>query len=103
MHPLIYIAKKLNLIPVPFVDTHPQLCFIRALLEANKLGVFIALDESAEGLTVDEVAQKCGISSAGAEVLLDAPRSQDYLRKRNGRFVNGPIVKRWIIGSQNIP
>ncbi|MBC2694298.1 MAG: methyltransferase [Desulfobacteraceae bacterium] len=94
---LIAILKKLNLVSVPLLDTQPQICRTRALLEANKLGLFTALENSGKGLGSDEVAQRIGISREGADVLLIALEKSGYLEKRKDRYKNGRWVKRWII------
>ena len=97
MNFLMHILKKLNIVPVPLADIQPQICRARALMEANKLGVFTALEESLNGLTHEEVAERVGISREGAAVLLTALDKTGYLRKREGCYTNGPWAKRWIV------
>lgn len=94
---LIAILKKLNLVPVPLLDMQPQMCRTRALLEANKLGLFTALENSKKGLGSHEVAQHIGISREGADVLLIALEKSGYLEKRKDLYKNSRWAKKWLI------
>jgi len=66
-------------------------------MEANKLGVFTAIEDSRSGLTSEEVADRVGISQECARVFLIALHETGYLTKRDQRFTNGPWAKRWIV------
>ena len=70
VHFIVSIFKKFNLIPVPILDVQPAICFARALIEANQLGVFTVLENSGKGLSSDEVTQRIGIFREGASILL---------------------------------
>lgn len=94
---IIEILRRLNLIPVPLVDTHMQLIRARAVLEANRHGVFAALAERPDGLTAEEASQRVGLSALGTLILLNALVSAGYVRQRDGRYRNGPWVNRWIL------
>ncbi|MBU0568270.1 methyltransferase [bacterium] len=97
MEILISILKKLNIIPVPLVDTQPQFLKARIVLEANRLGIFRALGEANDGLNTEELAERLGISREGAAVMLTALTNIDYLVQRNGHYRNSRWVKRWIL------
>jgi SAM-dependent methyltransferase len=94
---IVNILKKLNVIPAPLVDTQSQIIRARALMEANRLGVFTALEEAGNGLSAEEVADNLDLSREGVDVLLKALTGVGYLNRRNGRYRNGPWVKRWIL------
>lgn len=99
MYSLIaYVLRKMNLVPVPFLDVQPRVCLARAILEANRFGVFTALgNNNGLGLTAPEIAERVGMSPEGAEVLLTVLKETGYLELREGRFQNGPVVKKWIL------
>lgn len=100
MNLLVHLARLLNIVPVPLIDTQSQLLRARAVIEATRLGVFDALDATPTGLTAAEVAERAALSASGAEVLLTALAAVGYLRERNGRYRNGPWVKRWLLDPQ---
>ena len=97
MNILVDLAKKLDIIPAPQVDTVSCVMRARAIIEANRLGVFQALE--AGPLTAEEVATKQGLSSDGTRALLAALVACDYLKERGGRFENGRWVTKWILDS----
>uniref|UniRef100_A0A7C2P238 Methyltransferase domain-containing protein n=1 Tax=Schlesneria paludicola TaxID=360056 RepID=A0A7C2P238_9PLAN len=97
MNLLVHLARLLNVVPVPLLDTQSQMLRARAVIEANRLGVFETLAAAPQGLTADEVAHELNISPAGSLVLLTALAGVGYLRQRRGRFVNGRWVKHWLL------
>lgn len=101
MNLLVHIARLLNIAPVPLIDTQSQMVRARALIEANRLRVFEAIEAAPRGLFANELADQLKISAAGADVLLTALAGVGYLRLRRGRFVNGPWVKRWLLDPQH--
>lgn len=93
----IWLAKRLNIVPVPLLDVQMQMCTARAIIEANEIGVFAALAPHSKGLTVAELAEAVAIPLVSAEVLLDVLWAAGYLRKRNRQYSNGPWVTKWIV------
>lgn len=101
---LISLLKRLNIVPVPLLDTQSQFIRARAILEANRVGLFAVLEEVKEGLSVEEVAERLGFSWEGTDVFLRALKGIGYLKQRNGRYQNSALVKRWILDpKQGIP
>lgn len=98
---VVDILKKLNLVPVPLLDAQAQVVKARALMEANRAGVFPALARREDGLTVDELAAEMQFSLEGAKVLLDALVGVGYLKKKDGRYRNGRWVKRWLLDPEH--
>jgi SAM-dependent methyltransferase len=94
---IVELLRLLNAVPVPLVDTQTQMARARALLEANRLQIFSVLENAPGGLTADDVATRTLISVEGADVLLAALYAAGYLRRRGGRYRNGPWVRRWIL------
>jgi SAM-dependent methyltransferase len=97
MNILVDLAKKLDIVPAPQVDTVACVMRARAIIEANRLGVFQALE--AGPLTAEEVASRKGLSPDGTRALLAALVACDYLKERGGRFENGRWVTKWILDS----
>lgn len=97
MEIVIDVLKQLNIVPVPLLDSQAQVVKARALLEANREGVFHALAESPDGMTSDELAERLGFAPDGSNVLLRALHSMGYLKEKKGRYSNGRWVKRWIL------
>jgi len=97
MEIVLAILKKLNLVPVPLLDGQMQVVKARALMEANKAGVFHAIGDGSSGLTASEIAKKVEFSEEGMDILLKALVSINYLKVKNGRYTNGRWVKHWIL------
>ncbi|HNN95565.1 MAG TPA: methyltransferase [Pseudomonadota bacterium] len=97
MNILVDLAKKLDIVPAPQVDTVSCVLRARAIIEANRLGVFQALESGP--LTAEEVAAQKGLSLDGTRALLAALVACDYLKERGGRFENGRWVTKWILDS----
>lgn len=97
MNVLIDLAKKLDLVPAPQVDTVSCVLRARAILDANRLGVFTALEGGP--LTAEEVAVKASLSEVGTRALLQALVACDYLERDGDRYANGHWVKHWILES----
>lgn len=100
MNLLISLLKKLNVVPAPLLDVYPAICGARALLEANRLDVFLALNRNPRGLNPGELARQTGLSEEGARILLEALCKFGYLRCRRGRYTNGRWVRRWILSPE---
>lgn len=95
MNILVDLAKKLGIIPAPQVDTVSSVMRARAIIEANRLGVFEALADGP--LRAEEVASRRGLSPDGTHALLTALVACDYLTERDGRYANGWWVRKWIL------
>lgn len=97
MNVLVDLAKKLDIVPAPQVDTVACVLRARAILDANRLGVFRALE--AGPLTAEDVATRLDLSMDGTRALLAALVACEYLTERDGRFGNGRWVTKWILDS----
>lgn len=98
---IVSLLRQLNVIPVPLLDTQPRAVATCALLEANRLMVFHALADTAEGMSPAQVAARCELSVNGTAVLLNALHAMGYLKRRAGRYRNGPWVRKWILDPQH--
>ncbi len=91
------ILKRLNLVPVPLLDGQMQVVKARAIMEANRAGVFHAIGTEGPGLTPKEIAEKVGFSEEGITILLKALAGTGYLKVKDGKYRNGRWVKHWIL------
>lgn len=98
---LLSLLKWLNIVPVPLLDAQAQVVKARAIMEANRAGVFHAIAGSPGGLTAAEVAERVQFDLEGASVLLNALVSARYLKRRGERFVNSKWAERWIVDPQH--
>ena len=99
MNAIIGLLKWLNVVPVPLLDIQLPIVRARAIIEANRLGVFklLAEHDAEGGLGAAEVADKLGLSSEGTALLLRALKSSGYLKHRNGKYLNGRWARKWIV------
>lgn len=94
---ILSLLKLLNIVPVPLLDAQAQVVKARAIMEANRAGVFHALATASDGLTAAELAERVQFSLEGATVLLNALVSSGYLKRKGGRYSNSRWAKRWIL------
>ena len=96
MNVLTELGKKLNMVPVPLVDTFLSMIRARAIIEAQKVGIFDFLGKEAR--SAQEVAQHAGYDLDGTRILLDALVEIGYLeRNANHLYTNSPWASRWIV------
>lgn len=98
---VVDILKRLNLVPVPLLDAQAQVVKARAIMEANRAGVFHALAKSPKGLTPEELASQLSFSEEGCRVLLRALASIGYAKLRKGRYTNGKWAQYWIVDPEH--
>lgn len=67
----------------------------RALLSAFELKLFTAIDE--RPLNAEEIAERNGVSAAGAERLLNALAAMNFVRKEDGKFSNVPAASEYLV------
>jgi predicted O-methyltransferase YrrM/uncharacterized protein YjiS (DUF1127 family) len=88
------MALRLNLAPVPLVETQLALVSARAIMAATELGVFSCLRERASGCL--EIAKHCRLDPRATEALLGALVSCRYLRYRRERFELTAKSRKWL-------
>jgi cyclopropane fatty-acyl-phospholipid synthase-like methyltransferase len=97
MNLMIEVGKLLGVIPAPLVDCGASFWRARAILEANRMGVFQALEGGPR--TAAEVAERTRTSAAGMEVLLTALVACGYLTRHGEGYANAAVVRKWILDS----
>lgn len=93
--PLEWLLLRLGLVPTPLLDGYWGMTISRSLITAVELGLFEALCNGP--LTAAELSERLGTDYSGTEILLKALNGARYLSRRNGRYSNGRVVRRWLV------
>lgn len=89
-----FMLLTLNQGPGPMLDFLGAQAF-RAVCAALRLGVFEAL--GAGPLTAPETARRIGASELGTTLLLEALDPLGYVEKKNERYVNTEMTRKWLL------
>lgn len=89
------ILIKLGIAPKPIFDTGMNMGTAKAILVANKLGVFQKL--SRRSLSAQEVAIELGGDENGYLKLLKPLAGLGYLKHKNGRYTNAKVAEKWLV------
>ncbi|HEX6479733.1 MAG TPA: class I SAM-dependent methyltransferase [Ktedonobacteraceae bacterium] len=92
--PLESLLARLNLLPVPLIDTPLSAGIAKVLVTACELGVFDALDK--QPLTLQTLAERLQCDPQGLQLLLQLLISAGYLRLRRGKYRNTRTAQRWL-------
>jgi ubiquinone/menaquinone biosynthesis C-methylase UbiE len=92
--PLESLLARLNLLPVPLIDTPLSAGIAKVLVTACELGVFDALDK--QPLSLETLAKRLQCDPQGLQLLLQLLISAGYLRLRRGRYRNTRTAQRWL-------
>jgi SAM-dependent methyltransferase len=91
---LEWVLGRLNLLPMPLVDTPLAPGIAKALTTACELELFDRLNERA--MTLDELAALLDCQPQGLRFLLQLLVIAGYLRVRGGRYRNRAVARRWL-------
>lgn len=94
-NPIESIMKRLNVVPVPLLETQMAFTLSRLVMVATKLGVFDAL--AAGPLPGARVADECDTSRIGTEKLLFALAGAGYLDASDGEYALTPVSRKWLV------
>jgi predicted O-methyltransferase YrrM len=94
-NPIERLIARLNLAPVPLVETQMAYTLARLIMVGTKIGVFEAVGNGMA--TSDEVAARCGTSPVGTEKLLFALAGAGYLRAADGGYTLTPVSRKWLL------
>jgi SAM-dependent methyltransferase len=92
-----WLALKLQIAPLPLVDTHAAMLLARTVMAGAEIKLFDAL--AAGPLTAAEIAAECGSEVTATVLLVDALACCGYLRFRGGRFELTRLARRWLLSS----
>src|SRR5437763_10616206 len=88
------MLARLNLLPIPLLDTPLAPGIAKVLVTACELGLFDAL--STEPLTRDCLAERLHCSPEGMQLLLNLLVSAGYVRCQHGKYANTRMASRWL-------
>ena len=95
--PLEWLLLKMNLIPTPLIDSFSAMMNAKAILAANELGLFNALED--EPLTPRALAGRLGLSVRGTSDLADALSANGYLTRKGERLALSRVARKWLVRS----
>ena len=88
------LLARLNMLPLPLMDTPLAPGIAKMLVMACELGIFDILDERA--YTLDELAARLQCHAQGLRLLLDILVTAGYLCTQNGRYSLTRVSQRWL-------
>ena len=91
---LEWVLGRMNLLPMPLVDTPLAPGIAKALTTACELGLFDALNK--RPLTLEELATRLECQPQGLRFLLNLLVVAGYLRQRRGQYRNRAVARRWL-------
>lgn len=98
--PLEHLLARLNLLPVPLLDTPLAPGIGKMLVTACELGVFDALCE--RPLSLEALAERLKCNSQGLQLLLQLLVSSGYLRRKHGHYRNSRVAQRWLTSNSPV-
>jgi SAM-dependent methyltransferase len=89
-----WLLTRLNLLPIPLIDTPLAPGLAQALTTACELGLFDALNQ--RPMTLDEIATHLQCQPHSLGFLLQLLVLAGYLRTRRGQYANSAVARRWL-------
>ena len=89
------LIVRLNILPLPLLETQIAICMGRSIMAGVRLGVFDAIGDDAR--TASEVADACGTDPFATTKLLDSLVGCRYLAHRAGRYELTPKSRKWLL------
>ena len=94
------ILARLNVLPMPLVDTPLSAGIAKVLVTACELDLFDTLGK--QHMTLEALAQKVQCDPQGLQLLLQLLVSAGYLRQQNGQYANTGLAKRWLTSTSSV-
>jgi 2-polyprenyl-3-methyl-5-hydroxy-6-metoxy-1,4-benzoquinol methylase len=94
---LEWIALRMNLAPLPLVDTQVAFNAARAIMAAAELGIYEAIGKS--GVTSEAVASSCNTHPKATKQLLDCLVGIGYLNWKEGKYSIKSRYQKWLLSS----
>src|SRR5882757_10572922 len=96
-NPMEWLAKRLNLVPWPLIDTQMAFTLSRIVMVSSKIGLFDAL--ATGPATADEIARRCDTNPDGTAKLLPTLVASGYLRAIEDSFELTKPARKWLLSS----
>jgi 2-polyprenyl-3-methyl-5-hydroxy-6-metoxy-1,4-benzoquinol methylase len=94
-NPLEWIALKMNLAPVPLIETQIYFTVARIIMAAADLGVYDAIGKGNK--TAEEVANTCNTNLNSTRQLLNALVGIGYLKFSENKYSVTPKLQKWVL------
>lgn len=94
-NPLEWIATKLNLAPLPLIETQIYFTVARIVMAAAELGIYDAIGKGLK--SADEVAKACNTNPNSTKQLLNSLTGIGYVRYRDNKYEISPRYKKWLL------
>lgn len=94
-NPMEWIAIKLNLIPIPLMDTQVAFTQARAIMAAAELNIFEAIGKGSK--TYQQIAAISKTHPEATKQLLDCLTGIGYLTWNNGNYAIKPKLYKWLL------
>lgn len=91
---LEWFLSKMNVIPFPAEDTFVAMMQTRAIMAANRLGIFTSLAKGPASSA--ELARDLSCQIRGLEALLEAVKNAGYVVEQKGRYSLSPKARKWV-------
>jgi SAM-dependent methyltransferase len=91
------LLARLNLLPLPLLDTPLAPGIAKVLVSACELGLFDALNSGP--LPLDALAERLHCNPGGLALILPILIDTGYLRRRGERYENTRVTRRWLTSS----
>jgi 2-polyprenyl-3-methyl-5-hydroxy-6-metoxy-1,4-benzoquinol methylase len=96
-NPMEWLAKRLNLVPWPLIDTQMAFTLSRIVMVSSKIGLFDAL--ATAPATAEEIARRCDTNPEGTAKLLPTLVASGYLRAVGDSFELTKSARKWLLSS----
>jgi 2-polyprenyl-3-methyl-5-hydroxy-6-metoxy-1,4-benzoquinol methylase len=94
-NPLEWMALKMNLAPLPLVETQIYFTVARAIMSAAELGIYESIGKTAK--TSEEVAKDCRTNPVATKNLLNALVGIGYAKHSDGKYSLPSKMKKWLL------
>ncbi len=94
------MLARLNVLPMPLVDTPLSAGIAKVLVTACELDLFDTLGK--QRMPLETLAQKVHCEPQGLQLLLQLLVSAGYLRYTDGQYANTTMARRWLTSSSSV-
>ena len=94
-NPLEWMALKLNLVPLPLIDTQVSYSAARAIMAGAELGIYEAIGK--DNKTSKEITALCNTNEHATLQLLNCLVGVGYLKYADGKYSIKPRNQKWLL------
>ena len=94
-NPMEWMALKMNLAPVPLVETQIYFTIARAIMAAAELGIYESIGKSWK--SGEDVAKDCRTNPAATTHLLNTLVGIGYVKYSDGKYKLAPRLTKWLL------